>query len=218
MVLGAPDSISEEDSLSEIALSGASKLASAYFTLFYRSVHVLYTGMHIMHAVCVQQSLPSLVKCLPCGSVEENLYFTMSSSHTKSHCSHILISNNIYMVGKQDKSTFKKQKMLIYWTWFWVIIHLYVSFITYKLAMLCSTVRIIPKSIVEIVSLSKLMKKTVSAMGRLDSIWKWRLRNLLMCRWLLLISLNYCPEEISFHHILGGGINHLLMKGNAIFV
>ena len=38
-------SISDEDSLSEIALSGASKLASAYFTLFYRSVHVLYTGI-----------------------------------------------------------------------------------------------------------------------------------------------------------------------------
>ena len=35
-----------EDSLSEIALSGASKLASTYFTLFYRSVHVLYTGIH----------------------------------------------------------------------------------------------------------------------------------------------------------------------------
>ena len=31
--------------LSEIALSGASKLASTYFTLFYRSVHVLYTGI-----------------------------------------------------------------------------------------------------------------------------------------------------------------------------
>ena len=27
----------------EIALSGASKLASTYFTLFYRSVHVLHT-------------------------------------------------------------------------------------------------------------------------------------------------------------------------------
>ena len=26
-------------------LSGASKLASTYFTLFYRSVHVLYTGL-----------------------------------------------------------------------------------------------------------------------------------------------------------------------------
>ena len=38
-------SISDEDSLSEIALSGASKLASTYFTLFYRSVHVLYTGI-----------------------------------------------------------------------------------------------------------------------------------------------------------------------------
>ena len=36
-------SISDEDSLTEIALSGASKLASTYFTLFYRSVHVLYT-------------------------------------------------------------------------------------------------------------------------------------------------------------------------------
>ena len=40
-------SISDEDSLSEIALSGASKLASAYFTLFYISVHVLYTGKWI---------------------------------------------------------------------------------------------------------------------------------------------------------------------------
>ena len=36
-------------SLSEIALSGASKLASAYFTLFYRSVHVLYTGIYRMN-------------------------------------------------------------------------------------------------------------------------------------------------------------------------
>ena len=27
------------------SLSGASKLASTYFTLFYRSVHVLYTGI-----------------------------------------------------------------------------------------------------------------------------------------------------------------------------
>ena len=34
------------DSLSDIALSGASKLASTYFTLFYRSVHVLYTGIY----------------------------------------------------------------------------------------------------------------------------------------------------------------------------
>ena len=41
-------SISDEDSLSEIALSGASKLASTYFTLFYRSVHVLYTGIYIV--------------------------------------------------------------------------------------------------------------------------------------------------------------------------
>ena len=34
-------SISDEDSLPEIALSGAFKLASTYFSLFY--VHVLYT-------------------------------------------------------------------------------------------------------------------------------------------------------------------------------
>ena len=43
-----PVRISDEDSLSEIALSGASKLASTYFTLFYRSVHVLYTGICIL--------------------------------------------------------------------------------------------------------------------------------------------------------------------------
>ena len=36
-------SASYEGSLPEIALSGASKLASTYFTLFYGSVHVLYT-------------------------------------------------------------------------------------------------------------------------------------------------------------------------------
>ena len=46
-------SISDEDSLSEIALSGASKLASAYFTLFYRSVHVLYTGIYIYKNICI---------------------------------------------------------------------------------------------------------------------------------------------------------------------
>ena len=34
-----------EDSLSEIALSDSSKLASTYFSLFHRSVHVLYTGI-----------------------------------------------------------------------------------------------------------------------------------------------------------------------------
>ena len=39
--------ISAEDSLSEIALSDASKLASTYFPLFYRSVHVLYTGIYL---------------------------------------------------------------------------------------------------------------------------------------------------------------------------
>ena len=36
---------SDEDSLSEIALSDASKIASTYFSLFYRNVHVLYTGI-----------------------------------------------------------------------------------------------------------------------------------------------------------------------------
>ena len=36
-------SIFDEGSLPEIALSGASKLASTYFTLLYRRVHVLYT-------------------------------------------------------------------------------------------------------------------------------------------------------------------------------
>ena len=36
-------SISEEGSLPEITLSGASKLASTYFSLFNRSVHLLYT-------------------------------------------------------------------------------------------------------------------------------------------------------------------------------
>ena len=35
-------------SLPEIALSGASKLASTCFTLFYRSVHVLYTEIHFI--------------------------------------------------------------------------------------------------------------------------------------------------------------------------
>ena len=34
--------------LSKIALSDASKLASTYFSLFYRSVHVLYTGICIL--------------------------------------------------------------------------------------------------------------------------------------------------------------------------
>ena len=44
-------SISYEGSLREIALSDASKLASTYFSLFHRSVHVLYTEMCIlMHA------------------------------------------------------------------------------------------------------------------------------------------------------------------------
>ena len=41
-------SISDEGSLPDIALSGASKLASTYVTLFYGSVHVLYTEIRIM--------------------------------------------------------------------------------------------------------------------------------------------------------------------------
>ena len=71
-------------------------------TLFHGTQNV---QMQIMHAVCVQQSIPSLIKCLPCGSVEESIYLTMSNPHTKSHRSHILISNSIYMVGKQDNIT-----------------------------------------------------------------------------------------------------------------
>ena len=43
----------DEDSLSEIALSGASKLASTYFTLFYRRVHVLYTGIWLVGWLCL---------------------------------------------------------------------------------------------------------------------------------------------------------------------
>ena len=39
-------SISDKGSLPEIALSSASKLASTYFILFYRSVHVLYTDIY----------------------------------------------------------------------------------------------------------------------------------------------------------------------------
>ena len=36
---------SDEDSFSEIALSDASKIASTHFSLFCRSVHVLYPGI-----------------------------------------------------------------------------------------------------------------------------------------------------------------------------
>ena len=42
-------SISDEGSLPEIALSDASKLASTYFSLFYMSVHELYTEIKICH-------------------------------------------------------------------------------------------------------------------------------------------------------------------------
>ena len=50
-------SISDEDSLSEIALSHAYKLASTHFSLFYRSVHVLYTGIHL-HNLEARQKTP----------------------------------------------------------------------------------------------------------------------------------------------------------------
>ena len=42
-------SISDEGSLPEIALSGASKLTLRYLSLFYRSVHVLYTEIYNIH-------------------------------------------------------------------------------------------------------------------------------------------------------------------------
>ena len=45
-------SISDEGSLPEIALSGASKLASTCFTLFYRSVYVLYTETVGLNLLC----------------------------------------------------------------------------------------------------------------------------------------------------------------------
>ena len=40
--------ISDEGPLPEIALPDVSKLASTYFSLFYRSVHVLYTDICIL--------------------------------------------------------------------------------------------------------------------------------------------------------------------------
>ena len=42
-------------------ISGASKLASTYFTLFYRSVHVLYTGLGIMFKVNFEIIYPKLL-------------------------------------------------------------------------------------------------------------------------------------------------------------
>ena len=41
-------SISDEGSLPEITLSSAYKLASTYLSLFYRSVHVLFTEICIL--------------------------------------------------------------------------------------------------------------------------------------------------------------------------
>ena len=52
--------ISDEDSLSEIALSGASKLASTYLTLFYRSVLVF---LHL-HRFCIYILISSVLVLL----------------------------------------------------------------------------------------------------------------------------------------------------------
>ena len=51
--------ISYEGSLPEIALSGASKLASTYSSIFYRSVHVLYTEI-TYNIVCLPVYRPVL--------------------------------------------------------------------------------------------------------------------------------------------------------------
>ena len=59
-------SISDEGSLHEIALSSASKLASKYFSLFYRSVLVIYTeipysSMNIGSLVIGVSYVPSML-------------------------------------------------------------------------------------------------------------------------------------------------------------
>ena len=61
-------SISDEDSLSEIAISGASKLASTYFTLFYRSVHVLYTEILINQIRILQITNINILNVKVCPS------------------------------------------------------------------------------------------------------------------------------------------------------
>ena len=45
------------DVLSGTYISGASKLASTYFILFYRSVHVLYTGLPIVKMDIYQNTI-----------------------------------------------------------------------------------------------------------------------------------------------------------------
>ena len=55
--------IQDEGSLPEIALSGAFKLALTYFTLFYRSVHELYTETLINDNE--QKHLQLLKQCAP---------------------------------------------------------------------------------------------------------------------------------------------------------
>ena len=59
-------SISDEGSLPEITLSGASKLASTYFTLYYRIVHVIYNkiyaypiNIYVPHEVKINVHKPS---------------------------------------------------------------------------------------------------------------------------------------------------------------
>ena len=52
--------IFDEGSLPEIALSDASKLASTYFSLFYRSVHVLYTEIIAKSRVVIEVTLDLL--------------------------------------------------------------------------------------------------------------------------------------------------------------
>ena len=45
------------DFLSGAYILGASKLASTYFTLFYRSVHVLHTGLPIVKMDIYQNTI-----------------------------------------------------------------------------------------------------------------------------------------------------------------
>ena len=54
-----------------VFITGASKLASTYFTLFYRSVHVLYTGMLI-----------SLIKVYFCLSIKNVSFKLISDFHS----------------------------------------------------------------------------------------------------------------------------------------
>ena len=55
-------SISDEGSLPKIALSGAFKLASVYFSLSNRSVHVLYTEICILSGCLCRYQTIILIK------------------------------------------------------------------------------------------------------------------------------------------------------------